>query len=169
MASIGQGPQPYRPFIPGPSAARGLYSSVVQVTRLTPAFNNQGGMSVSWQAISGIPDTVLNTPALLACRLDIGFLRPGKDALAPLVAGRPPDRVGVCYYDPVTDANGVPVVKSGDQLVCVSGPIFGTWAVRNVPDVAQNYVGAHHIEVQVIEVSQALSGTSPMPFPGSAP
>lgn len=163
------GPQPYvTPFSP-PSAMRGLYSSVVSVTRLTPSFNGQGGMSMEWAAITAIPDLVLSTPALMACRLDIGFTRPGKDQFAPLVAGRPPDRVGVCYYDPVVDSNGLPVVKAGDRLLCVSGPIFGSWEVRVIPDVAQNYIGAHHVEVQVIEVSQALGPGSPTPFPGGAP
>lgn len=160
---------PYQPFFPGLSSMRGLYVSTVQVTRLTPAFNDQGGMSMSWAPITGIPDVVINQPALMACRLDIGFLRPGKDQLAPLVAGRPPDRVGVCYYDIVSDANGIPVVQAGDQLVCVAGPIFGVWQIRNIPDVAQNYIGGHHIEVQVIEVSQSLGQSSPNVFPGGAP
>lgn len=167
MAELGpSGAQPYVTAFP--SAMRGLYNSVVQVTRLESDFNDQGGMSMAWSTITGVPDVVLNTPGLLACRLDIGFVRPGKDQFAPLVAGRPPDRVGVCYYDPVTDANGLPVVKAGDQLVCVSGPIFGTWAIRVIPDVAQNYIGAHHVEVQVIEVSQQLGQTSPTPYPGSS-
>lgn len=170
MAELGpSGAQPYvLPFTP-PSAMRALYSSVVSVTRLTPALNDQGGMSMAWAAISAVPDLVLQQPALMSCRLDIGFTRPGKDQFAPLVAGRPPDRVGVCYYDPVTDSNGIPVVKAGDRLVCVSGPIFGSWEVRVVPDVAQNYIGAHHVEVQVIEVAQALGPGSPTPFPGGAP
>jgi hypothetical protein len=159
---------PYQPFVPAVSALRAMYTSVVQVTRLTPSLDGSGGMNLAWNPISAVPDPVLGQPALLACRLDIGFVRPGKDQLAPLVAGRPPDRVGVCYYDIASDSSGVPIVRAGDQLVCVQGPVFGTWQVRNVPDVAQNYPGGHHIEVQVIEVSQSLiSGTTPMPFPGS--
>jgi hypothetical protein len=160
---------PYQPFFHSPSAMRALYPSVVQVTRLTPVINGQGGMSLSWQVISGYPDPVIQTPGLMACRLDIGFTRPGKDQFAPLVAGRPPDRVGVCYYDVVADASGVPIVLAGDHLYCVSGPVIGTWEVRNIPDVAQNYVGGHHIEVQVIEVAQSLIPGSVTPFPGSAP
>ncbi len=160
---------PYQPFFPAPSAIRSLYTSVVSVTRLTPSFNDQGGMNLTWAPITGKPDPVLDQPALMACRLDIGFTRPGKDQLAPIVAGRPPDRVGVCYYDVVSDAiTGIPLVLAGDRLVCVSGPIFGTWEVRNIPDVAQDYTGGHHQEVQVIEVSQSLGPGSPTPFPGSA-
>ena len=159
---------PYQPFFPPPSAMRGLYSSVVQVARLTPSFNDQGGMNLTWQVITGFPDPYLGTAGQMACRLDIGFTRPGKDQLAPLVAGRPPDRVGVCYYDIVSDDTGVPVVRAGDRLTCIQGPIFGTWSIRNIPDVAQDYTGGHHIEVQVIEVSQSLGPGSPTPFPGSA-
>jgi hypothetical protein len=51
----------------------------------------------------------------------------------------------------------------------VAGPVFGTFEMRVIPDVAQDYVGAHHVEVQVIEVSQSLQPGSPTPFPGSAP
>lgn len=166
---VPSGPQPYQPFPGGPSQLRALYSSVVQVTRLTPDFNDQGGMSLTWAPVTTVPDPVLGQPAMLACRLDIGFTRPGKDQPAPLVAGRPPDRVGVCYYDFATDGNGTPLVLAGDRLVCVSGPVAGTWEIRVTPDAAQDYIGGHHAEVQVIEVSQSLMPGSIAPFPGSAP
>lgn len=160
---------PYQPFIPSPSASsmRALYRSVVQVQRLTPVMDADGGMEVTWQTITDVLDNILQTPGQLQCRLDIGFIRPGKDQYAPLVAGRAPDRVGVCYYDSVTDANGVPLVKSGDRLVCVAGPIFGTFEIRLIPDVAQDFTGAHHVEVQVVEVNQQTQPGSPTPFPGS--
>jgi hypothetical protein len=60
-------------------------------------------------------------------------------------------------------------VLAGDRLRCVAGPVFGTFEIRVVPDPAQDYVGTHHIEVQVIEVAQALQPGSPTPFPGGAP
>jgi hypothetical protein len=52
---------------------------------------------------------------------------------------------------------------------CVAGPIFGTFEVRLIPDVAQDLTGAHHAEVQVIECSQVLQQGSPTPFPGNPP
>ena len=126
-------------------------------------------MAVSWAAITDIVDVILDQPGMLGCRLAVGYLRPGKDQLPPLVAGRPQDRVAVCAYDPLTDMNGVPLVKAGDRLLCVSGPISGTWELRNIPDQIQGYNGAAHAEVQVIEVAaQSLPG-SPTPFPGSRP
>jgi hypothetical protein len=38
-----------------------------------------------------------------------------------------------------------------------------------IPEVAQDFTGAHHVEIQVIEVSQALQPGSITPFPGSRP
>lgn len=161
-------PTPYQPYQPL-SSLRGLYSSVVQVTRLTPVLNAEYGMSVSWAAVSDIVDLQLNQPGLLSCRLAIGYLRPGKDQLPPIVAGRPQDRVGVIYYDPVTDSSGVPLVKAGDRFLCVSGPISGTWEMRNIPDQLQGYSLAAHCEAQVIEVAVQSGPGSPTPFPGGPP
>jgi hypothetical protein len=130
--------------------------------------NSEFGMSVSWAVVPDIVDLQLDQPGMLACRLAIGYLRPGKDQLPPLVAGRPQDRYGVAYYDPVT-SGGVPLVKAGDRLLCVSGPISGTWEIRNIPDQLQGYGLAAHVEVQVVEVAAQSGPGSPTPFPGGAP
>lgn len=160
-------PQPYVPFAPT-TVLRMFYTSVCQVLRLNPALSAGGGMSFTWDPLTAVVDSYLNEPGLLQCRLDLTFLRPGKDQPAPVVAGRAPDRTGVCYFDLYAGADGVPLVKAGDRLTCVSGPIFGTFEIRLIPDVAQSLTGAHHIEVQVVEVSQMLKPGSPTPFPGSA-
>lgn len=162
---------PYVPYTGNAigSPLRGLYRSVVQVQRVQSTINDMGGMSMDYVALDTVVDPLLDQPGLLLCRLDLTFVRPGKDQPAPIVAGRAPDRIGVCYYDPASDENGVPLVLAGDRLVCQTGPINGTFEIRVVPDVAQDSVGAHHIEVQVIEVSQALQPGSVTPFPGSAP
>lgn len=144
-----------------------FYTSTCQVLRLNPSLDSGGGMSFAWDPVPGVVDPVLGQPGLLQCRLDLTFLRPGKDQPAPVVAGRAPDRTGVCYFDLATDADGAPLVKAGDRLQCVSGPIFGTFECRLIPDVAQDLVGAHHVETQVVEVSQMLKLGSPTPFPGS--
>lgn len=148
---------------------RGLYRSKVQVVRLLPSLNSSGGMSLAWSPLTEILDRTLDQAGYMWCRLDLGFMRPGKDQPAPLVAGRAPDRVGVCYYDPVTDASGAPLVRANDRLLCVQGPIFGEFEIRVVPDVAQDYNGAHHVEVQVIEVAKQVQPGSFTPFPGSPP
>jgi hypothetical protein len=161
-------PQPYASFAPGQAGMRMFYTSLCQVLRLDPALGSGGAMTLAWDQVETIVDPVLNQPGLLACRLDLTFLRPGKDQPAPIVAGRAPDRVGVCYFDLAADAERVPLVKAGDRLLCTAGPIFGTFEIRLIPDVAQDMIGAHHVEVQVVEVSQMLKPGSIQPFPGSA-
>jgi hypothetical protein len=156
---------PYIPFAPL-SPARGLYRSVAQVMRLQPTLQAGGGMSVSWAAVTDILDPFLATPGQIACRLDLQFSRPGKDAPQPLVAGRAPDRVGVLFYDMPADVNGLPLIKAGDRFQLVSGPIQGTFELRQSPEIAQDYIGAAHAENQVTEVSQALQPGSYTPFPG---
>lgn len=162
------GPTPYVPFAPGQAGLRMFYSSTCQVLRLDPTLGAGGGMTFAWNALTTVVDPVLNEPGLLRCRLDMTFLRPGKDQPAPIVAGRAPDRVGVCYFDLATDADGVPLVLAGDRLHCVAGPIFGTFELRLIPDTAQDLVGAHHQECQCVEVSQMLKPGSLTPFPGSS-
>lgn len=148
---------------------RMFYLSTCQVLRNNPELMPGGGMSLGWSPVSTIVDPILDEPGLLACRLDLQFVRPGKDAPAPIVAGRAPDRIGVCYFDLANGPSGAPLVMAGDRLECVAGPVFGTFEIRVVPDVAQDLIGGHHIEVQVIEVSQMLQPGSPTPFPGSPP
>lgn len=161
---------PYQPFQPSISALRGLYSSVVQVLRLTPSMDpSTGGMGLAWAPLGAVVDVVLDSPAMLACRLAVGFLRPGKDQPAPIVAGRPQDRVAVIYYDPLVNSSGVPLVQAGDRFLCVAGPISGTWEMRNPPDQLQDYHNAGHCEAQVVEVAAQSGPGSPTPFPGGAP
>jgi hypothetical protein len=147
-----------------------MYKSTVQVSRLQPSLQVGGGMSLAWSQLSDIVDPTLDEPGLLKCLLNIGLVRPGRDQPAPFVAGRAPDRVGVVFYDCAADAvTGIPFVKAGDRLQCVLGPVYGIWEIRMIPDVEQDYLGAHHMEAQVIEVSQALQPGSITPFPGGAP
>jgi hypothetical protein len=162
------GPAPYVPFAPN-SVLRMFYLSTCQVLRLDPTLGPAGAMTFSWDPVTTIVDPVLGQPGLLQCRLDLTFLRPGKDQPAPVTAGRAPDRTGVCYFDLANAPDGSPLVKAGDRLQCVAGPIFGTFEIRLIPDVAQDLTGAHHVETQCVEVSQMLKPGSPMPFPGSAP
>jgi hypothetical protein len=159
---------PYVPFAPS-SPARALYRSVAQVLLLQPTLQAGGGMSVSWSPVTDVLDAYLGTPGMLACRLDLQFTRPGKDAPMPLVAGRAPDRVGVMFCDMPADAGGLPLLKAGDRFQMVSGPIVGTFQVNQIPEIAQDYIGAAHAEFQVVEVSQALQPGSYTPFPGGSP
>lgn len=159
---------PYQGFAPG-QGLRMFYTSACQVLRNVPQLDDSGGMTLGWTPVTDIVDPELDQPGLLQCRLDLQLVRPGKDAPAPLAAGRAPDRVGVAFFDLAAGPDGAPLVRAGDRLECVAGPVYGTFEIRVVPDVAQDLTGGHHVEVQVIEVSQMLQPGSPTPFPGSPP
>lgn len=126
-----------------------LYSSRVKVQRTQMQVDN-GRPVISWVDQTGVLASV-------ACRLDLNFVRPGKDVLPAVEAGRAPDRIGVMFC-----AASVPL-KAGDRIVAISGPVEGTFDVRVIPDMALDYGGAHHIEVQIIETNQQLQNV----FPGS--
>ena len=119
-----------------------LYSSIVRVKRIS-AVSEDGGLELSWNVVPQLQS--------VSCRLDLNFLRPCKDQLSPVVDGRAPDRVGVMFC-----SSSVPL-RPGDHLETVSGPVTGTFQIRAIPDQALDYGSAHHIEVQVIEVSQDVS------------
>jgi hypothetical protein len=153
-------------YAPLQNPLRAMYRSLAKVVRLTSVLQDDGVMAMDWNPISDVIDPFVGRPGLMLCRLDLQFVRPGKDAPMPLVAGRAPDRVGLCFFDLAADDSGHPLVQAADRLVMVAGPVTGTFDIRVVPDVAQDWVGAHHVEVQVIEVSQALKPGSYTPYPG---
>ena len=72
------------------------------------------------------------------------------------------------FCDMPADVSGLPLLKAGDRFQLVSGPVAGTFEVRQVPEIAQDYIGAAHSEFQVIEVSQSLQPGSYTPFGGQA-
>lgn len=137
---------------------RHLYNSRVEVLRLS-AVMNFGTPSVQWNRTDDIHDSALGVPGELMCRADLTFQRPGKDQPMPIVAGRAPDRLGLLFFD-ITDT-----VKAGDRVRFLDGPVHGTFELRAVPDPAVDYSAAHHVEVQIVEVAQALAGV----FPGAQP
>ena len=121
-----------------------LYNSEVAVTRLTVGATD-GMPSYAYNVVPGLSS--------LSCRLDIGFLRQGKDQPMAAEAGRAPDRVGVMY------CNSDAAIKPGDRITPVSGPITGTFEIRVIPDGAVDFAEVHHLEVQVVEVAQQLTNS----------
>src|SRR5688500_4977533 len=109
-----------------------------------------GALNVGWYPLEGSPDV-----GRILVRFDLSFVRPGKDALPPHLSGVQQDRIGVMFADAWT-AN---LLKAGDRVRCLSGPIVGTFEIRNIPDEAMGYDSAHHIEVEVVEASQRPEGT----------
>jgi hypothetical protein len=148
------------------SPLRYAYRSLVEVLRLDYKLD-AGAPTYTWARIPDVIDPYIDVPGQMMCRLDIGFMRPGKGQPMPVVAGRAPDRIGLLFCDVAAAPSGQSLIKSGDRIHTLAGPVFGTFEIRVIPDVAQDYVGAHHLEIQVIEVAQSLAESSVTPFPGS--
>jgi hypothetical protein len=92
------------------------------------------------------------------CRLDLTFIRPGKDQLPVVEAGRAPDHLGIMFCDP-----DVPI-QAGDVYVFFEGPISGTYEMRVSPDRAIGFKKANHIEVQLVETTlQSVDYSQPRP------
>lgn len=136
---------------------RHLYSSRVEALRLSGVLVD-GSPQLTWAKVGDVIDPGLGVAGELLCRLDLSFLRVGKDTPMPAVAGRAQDRTGVCFFD----ANDN--IKAGDRLRCLAGPVTGTFEIRSIPDAAVDYATAHHMEVQVVEVAQQLTNI----FPGAS-
>jgi hypothetical protein len=133
------------------SALRHLYASRAAVSRQV-AIEIRGITRVEYQPLNLMIDPIWGVPGELLCRVDLNFTRPGKDQLPPVVTGRAPERVGVMFCD-VTN-----LLKDGDRLTMLSGPITGQWDLWAVPDVVVGYSEGHHIEVAVISVPRSLGG-----------
>lgn len=94
--------------------------------------------------------------ARLDCRLDMNFLRKGKDLPPAPEAGKAPDRVGVMFTYPYAP------IQAGDRIIAIPNnegkiPVAGSFEIRAMPDEAIDFSDQHHIEVQVIETNQTLS------------
>lgn len=126
-----------------------LFSSVIKVQRLIRT-RVDGVTEMSW-VDQGAP---LNA---VRCRLDLNFLRPGKDIPPAQEAGVAPDRIGVMF------CRATNALRAGDRIVTVSGPVTGVFDIKVIPDIAVDYSAAHHIEVQIVETVQSL--TAPRTWP----
>lgn len=129
---------------------RHLYHTRAEVLRLRQDFTN-GVPALTWQQVNEIVDPMLGVPGELMCRIDLNFVRPGKDQPMPIVAGRAPDRVGLMFFDATTE------ILSGDRILCIDGPISGTFEIRATPDPAVSFKYVNHMEVQIIEVAKTMT------------
>lgn len=156
---------PYNAYGGNVSPLRALYPSVALTLRPHMEMD-AGAATVSWEPVSDVMDPYLpDNPGQFGCRLDLMFVRQGKDAPMPVTAGRAPDRVGVLFCDLMPDAvTGQSLLRAGDRIQMVSGPVAGVFEIKAIPDVALGYTGGHHSETQVVEVAQ-----SAVQFPGSQP
>ncbi len=104
----------------------------------------------TWERVDDIIDPYLGVPGEMMCRIDLTFQRPGKDEPMPVTAGRRPDRVGLMF------CSNTDQILAGDRIRCLDGPIQGTFELRAMPDVVAGMRFAHHMEVQIVEVSQNM-------------
>lgn len=131
-----------------------LFSSTVRVTQLSLEAQPGGRMKMTRVTVPGL--------ARMKCRLDLQFLRPGKDTPSAVVAGAIPDREGImfCRYSPL--------LKAGMQVTTVLDSrgmevVKGTFEIKEIPDVALGFGTAHHIEVKVIESVQKTAPFNDLP------
>lgn len=127
---------------------RHLFNSVVQVETLE--LRDQEGMAVMEWGVRDVPGA-----GWLECRLDLQFLRPGRDVVAPMNAGVIPDRFGIMFCDadaPLIAGCRVSTIPNayGEE------PVKGIFEIKTIPDVALDFASAHHIEVQIIESVQKI-------------
>lgn len=128
-----------------------LFASVVRTERMH--LTASGGVaSMDWFAVPG--------GEYVPCRLDLNFVRPGKDIAPAPVAGKAPDRIGLMFCG--SDWVG----RAGDRIVAIPGdvgdmPVAGTFEIRVIPDVVVGFAAAHHLEVQILETNQALENIWP--------
>ena len=82
----------------------------------------------------------------IKCRLDLNFVRQGKDPMWMATASRPEDRMGVFFFLPNAP------LKVGLRAVMLKGP-GGIFQLRGAIDEAWGYDSLHHYEVGASEVS----------------
>ena len=92
-----------------------LYASTAKVWRMSYVAED-GIPTMSWNAVPSL--------SKVKGRLDLSFVRPGKDAPVPIEAGKVPDRMGIWFC--AADSGILP----GDHLEMVAGPVQGVFEVK---------------------------------------
>jgi hypothetical protein len=139
-----------------------LYASVVRVERPGVVEDAEGYVEQGWTVA---PEEGMD---YVRCRLDLNFLRPGKDIAPAPVAGRAPDRIGLMFCGPY-----VPI-RAGDRIVAIPNDmgeivIPGTFEIRVVPDKVVGFSSIHHQEIQILETTQDIHGSWKGPEDGDNP
>jgi hypothetical protein len=115
-----------------------LLSMRCSVLRLIPT-DNEGAATYDFHPIA----------SNVQCRVDLAFLRTGKDTGWTPEAGRPADRQGVAFFLPTAP------IRPGDRIKLTQGGVVGTFSLEGNLDQVVDFHGAlHHFEVGVMEVAQ---------------
>jgi hypothetical protein len=124
-----------------------LYASVVRVLRPALYVDPDGSTGTALGVVDGM--------GYVPCRIDLNFMRPGKDIAPAPVAGRAPDRIGILFCNadiPIRSGDTVEAIPNDFGVVVVPG----TFEVRVIPDVAVGFSVAHHQEIQILETGSVL-------------
>ncbi len=137
---------------------RHLYNSVVRVERLQLT-RIDGVAKMEWSQATDSDPVANDLLQYLPCRIDLNYLRPGKDVVPAYEAGRAQDHFGVLF----TAAHAP--IKAGDRLVAITNavgeiPVVGTFEIKAIPDQVVGFSSQHHIEVQIVEVGQELTSAN---------
>lgn len=137
---------------------KNLLVSAFQVQRLDYTVAD-GRPTMSWVVPTSANVAEASLLAYFKGRLDLTFLRPGKDVLPAPQQGKAQDRIGVLFVE-----QNVPI-KAGDRIVAIPNergqiPVPGTFEIRYVPDEALSLFGQHHKEVQVVEVNSTVTSAN---------
>lgn len=129
-----------------------LYASAVRVERMALTQVN-GKATYNWATVT--------EGDYVKCRLDLNFVRPGKDIPSAPEAGSAPDRIGLMF------CSASAPIMAGDRVVAIPNdigdiPVPGTFEIRVIPDVVVGFSEAHHIEIQILETNQNLAGVWPV-------
>lgn len=128
------------------------FNSIVKVEKTTRA-NVNGSLTSVWVVVAGL--------ARVPCRLDVAFVRPGKQAPPPQEAGRSPDREGTAFFG----LDFGPLIKPMYRITAITNdagiiPVRGTFEIRAWPDPAQDMFGPQHYECGIYEMSSMVVGAS---------
>jgi len=123
---------------------RHLYSSIVEISERKLVTTNGRGV-MKWVIVEGLEN--------FSCRLDLQFMRPGKDTPPAIVAGVIPDREGIMFCDPDRRVKPGMQVKTKNDMFG-NQVVEGVFEIKEIPGEALDYATVHHIEVKVIETTQ---------------
>lgn len=101
----------------------------------------------------GVPTYAWEAVARRKCRIDTQFVAGNRGAPMIIEAGRVPDRVGTAWFS----AGDLAVLRPGDRIRCVAGPITGTFSLDELPDQCGDFSGLHHLEFGIKEVAQQIA------------
>ena len=123
-----------------------------------------GAVRYTWVNSEDIIDTYWGIPGQMQCRVDCQFLMPGIEAPMPAETASRVPRRGTLYYDIPQKRN---FVRAGDRIKVIEGPYEDSmFELRVTPVPAQDFFGATHMEVELVEVT-IPAGTFPGVEPGS--